>query len=84
MTHLTVLSPVAVTAPMAADRAATLFVGLLDWMQRRIAHRAERRQLRLRNEEAASLREYALRISSRDPRYAADLLAAADRHERPR
>ena len=37
---------------------------------------------RTRVEEAAEVRELARRVQSGDPRFAADLFAAADRHER--
>ncbi len=43
--------------------------------------RAERQSQADRATEAAAVREYAQRYAAHDPRFAADLLAAADRHE---
>jgi hypothetical protein len=82
MTTITVQSPVKVRVPRAAGWAAALFSGLLTWFEGRQADRSERREVADRAAEAAAVRTYALRFASHDPRFAADLLAAADRHER--
>ena len=82
MTTITVQAPVRVNEPRATRLAAQLFVGLLNWFQAAGDARAERRARADRATEAAAVRSYALRFASHDPRFSADLLAAADRHER--
>lgn len=82
MTTVTIHTPVAVREPRAAAWAATLFNKLLSAFQRGAAQRQERREAADRSTEAAAVREYAHRFASHDPRFAADLMAAADRHER--
>ena len=82
MTTITVQAPVKVNVPRAAAWAAALFTGLLGWFQSHQAERTERRAAADRAAEAAAVRTYALRFASHDPRFAADLLVAADRHER--
>lgn len=77
MTTVTVHTPVAVGTPRAALLAANLFSAFLGWFERT----AERREVADRAAEAAAVREYANRFASHDPRFAADLMAAADRHE---
>ena len=81
MTTVTVHSPLKVGVPRAALWVSAAMSGLLAWAERRAAQRAERRRLDERMFEAAAVREYAQRFVSHDPRFAADLLAAADRHE---
>ncbi|MDE2368634.1 MAG: hypothetical protein KGN16_06635 [Burkholderiales bacterium] len=46
--------------------------------------RAQQAQLAERAQEAAAVRAYAQRFASHDPRFVADLLAVAERHERSR
>lgn len=82
MTTVTVHTPVAVGTPRAALLAANLFSAFLGWFERSADVRAERREVADRAAEAAAVREYAHRFASHDPRFAADLMAAADRHER--
>lgn len=82
MTTITVHAPVPVRTPRAAAWAAVLFTGLLSWFESGAAKRQERRAAADRGTEAAAVREYANRFASHDPRFAADLMAAADRHER--
>ncbi len=82
MTTVTVHTPAAVGTPRAAIMAANLFTAFLGWFQKSADVRAERREVSDRAAEAAAVREYANRFASHDPRFAADLLAAADRHER--
>ncbi len=81
MTTVTVNVPVAVVAPRGAVFAASLYStiasGLWLWRQTRQA----RREAAGRAAEAADLRAYAGQIMNQDRRYAADLFAAADRHE---
>jgi hypothetical protein len=82
MTTITVHTPARVGVPRAAHMAAAAFLALLGSFERRSKARAERRVQADRNAEAAAVREYAMRFAGHDPRFAADLLAAADRHER--
>lgn len=82
MTTITVFKPVAVRKPRAAAWAAYLFTALLSKLAGSAAERQERREAADRGSEAAAVREYANRFASHDPRFAADLMAAADRHER--
>ena len=81
MTSITVLSPVKVAVPRASRYLANLFVSLIQWLQRTGTSRAQRLLAADRGAEAAAVRQYAQRFASHDPRFAADLLAAADRHE---
>ena len=82
MTTITVHAPAKVATPRAAIWAAGLFMQLLDLIERATVARAERRAAAERLAEAAAVRQYAMRFASHDPRFTADLLAAADRHER--
>ena len=81
MTTITVLRPVFVPQPRAAAWAARAFVQLLSWFESSAEHRALRRRARGRAAEAAAVRAYAHEMEFRDPRFAADLRAAADRHQ---
>jgi hypothetical protein len=81
MTTITVQRPVKVREPRAAALAAQLFGQLLGWFESSRATRAERRERADRATEAAAVRQYAQEHASHDPRFAADLMAAADRHE---
>ncbi len=81
MTTITVQRPIKVREPRAAALAAQLFSTLLGWFERTGSARAERRERADRTTEAAAVRQYATHYASHDPRFAADLLAAADRHE---
>ena len=82
MTTITVLRPVHVRTPRVAGLAAALFTGLLSWFESNRTAKAEERAEAQRTADAASVREYANRCLPHDPRFAADLMAAADRHER--
>lgn len=62
-------------ARVAADLAARL------WNLARGAFATTAPRVRTRAEEAAEVREYASRLGRHDARFAADLFAAADRHE---
>ena len=81
MTTITVHTPVKVARPRAARWIATALNTALDWVEHRKAIRTESRLLADRIAEASAVREYARRYADQDPRFAADLLAAADRHE---
>ncbi len=82
MTAITVQSPITVATPRASLWAAGAFTGVLSWFEQHGSARAERQLQADRATEASAMREYAQRYVSHDPRFAADLLAAADRHER--
>ena len=82
MTTITVHSPLTVRAPRAAKWAAALFMQLANVLNRSNSAGAQRRLQAERLAEAAAVRSYAARFAGHDPRFAADLLAAADRHER--
>ncbi len=81
MSTFTVNTPAKVAAPRFAAVAAALFVGLMNAFRHRGAQHAERQVQVTRASEAAAVREYAHRFMKHDPRFAADLFAAADRHE---
>jgi hypothetical protein len=81
MTTLTVFSPIKVAVPRAARWTAQVFAGLLSGLTRAAEARAEREVQAARAAEASAVREYAQRFAGHDPRFTADLLAAADRHE---
>jgi len=82
MTTITVQSPIKVAAPRGASLAAALALRLLGWIADRRSARALRTRRARHLSEASELRQYAMRIASQDPRFACDLNAAADRHER--
>lgn len=75
-------SPRPIAAPRFADVAARWFAQLLEVMHlaRRI-HTGRRARFE-RIAEASALRRFADSMREVDPRYAADLYAAADRHDR--
>jgi hypothetical protein len=75
-TNVPVLSVRSPAMPRGARVAGNLFVALLAWLGSRPARRAPSR-----NEEAAAVRQFASRVQRSDPGFAADLFAAADRHE---
>ncbi len=81
MTTLHVISPAKVNVPRAAPYAAQWFVAVLNWLQQAGGAYTARRQTAERAADAARLRSYAQQVAQHDPRTAADLLAAADRHE---
>lgn len=76
MTTTTVLSVRTPAMPRGARVAAQLFVRALGWMTKPVVE-----QVPTRFQEAAAVRELAYRVQSTDPGFAADLFAAADRHE---
>lgn len=81
MTTITVHTPTKVGTPRFALMAANAAVQVLSWIEQFRAARAERRAMNARLAEAAAVRRYALQFTAHDPRFVADLLAAADRHE---
>ena len=81
MTNLHVITPVQVKVPRFAPYAAHRFVLLLNWLKQQAEVRAARAQTAARAGEAARVRVHAQQVAGNDPRFAADLMAAADRHE---
>ena len=81
MTTITVLRPVAVRQPRAAAWAARAFLYVLSGFESRAERRALRQRATELANEAAAVRAYANDVEARDPRFAADLRAAADRHQ---
>ncbi len=85
MTTITVQRPRPVAVPRAAAPAAWLFGWLtrcIDQLAQARQARSERRRQEGRLADAAALRRQAQQLMGMDARYAADLFAAADRHER--
>ena len=85
MVTITVHTPSPVAVPRGAALAANLMSRVLNWLEavaERRATAALRRNSDRRGIEAARLRRYAQTWVSQDPRFAADLMAAADRHDR--
>jgi hypothetical protein len=76
MTTTAVLRAGQVAAPRGARVAAGLFTRLLGWAARPVTAQKPSRAA-----EAADVREMAYRVLRTDPGFAADLFAAADRHE---
>ena len=81
MTTMNVTIPRAVAVPRGAAAAGAVFSYLLGALSRGAAVRQQRRALATRAAEAAEVRTLAMQMMKEDRRYAADLLAAADRHE---
>jgi len=84
MVTVTVHTPSSTLAPRVAALAANLIVRFLAWLEAvgtARAAAAARRQARTRMAEAAEVRRYAQSWMDHDPRFAAELLAAADRHD---
>lgn len=75
----TTYESVLVPAPTPTPRGALWFGRLLT---RLLGEREPEPAIDPREREAAAVREMALSLQSTDPHFAADLLAAADRHAR--
>lgn len=82
MTTITVIPHAQVFAPRGAVLAATWFAALLRWFEKTSQRRNEVSAYTARIREAARVRTFAQQIMAQDPRFASDLFAAADRHER--
>jgi len=82
MTMLTVHTPTPVPVPRFAPLAAAWFARLLKVLDAAGRAVTASRQAAWRQRQARELRQFALQHASHDPRFSADLLAAADRHER--
>jgi hypothetical protein len=81
MTSITVQAVRTVAAPRAAAWAAAIFSGLFKLLSPAVVSAGPRKAFSDRQREATAVREYAQRFAAHDPRFAADLFAAADRHE---
>lgn len=82
MTQITLHRPAPVQMPRFAPVAAEWFARLLEVLHLARRVRSAHRDRVTRIAEANSLRRYATALMTTDPRIAADLLAAADRHDR--
>lgn len=82
MTTITIHTPAQIAAPRGSRIAAVWFGRLLTRLGDLAEQRTERRAAATRVMEACEVRAYAQQIAHEDPRFAADLFAAADRHER--
>ncbi len=81
MTTILVHTPATVSAPRGAIWAGWLANRLVDGLRALSLGHQQRRAESVRVAEASALRAYAHDIAQGDPRFAADLYAAADRHE---
>lgn len=82
MSRIAVITPDEIEAPRGAAWAAEAAARLLTFIQDWQARRAQRAVGHARAAEAAAVRRAADELCSIDPRAAADLYAAADRHLR--
>lgn len=82
MTVLSIHVPAQVKEPRGSVIAANWASWLLNRVEAAMARRGDRRLAADRQAEAAAVRRLAHEVGQQDPRFAADLLAAADRHER--
>lgn len=81
MTSITVNVPAAVSVPRGAVLVGTLYSAVTSRFALWRAARTQRRAAASRAAEVKAVRIYAWNIMHEDQRFAADLLAAADRHE---
>jgi hypothetical protein len=80
MTTITVHTPEPTAEPRGARFIATLAARVLAWFEKVGYERAEAALRQQRLADAAWVRDYAQRFRASDPNFAADLMAAADRH----
>ena len=81
MTTITIHKPIAIRTPRGAPVAANLFLRFIEACERTLSSYKQSAKANGRQSEAAKLRRYADSLRMADPRFAADLFAAADRHE---
>jgi hypothetical protein len=81
MTTITVTRPATVMTPRGATWGAEIAARVLNSVGQLFASRAELIRRKSRTAEAAAVRQMADEVRKMDPRFAADLYAAADRHE---
>jgi hypothetical protein len=79
MTNLTLVRPAPIAIPRGADWAARAAVTFFDFVRRALVRRPA--GLRSRAAQVEAVRRYADALRATDPGMAADLYAAADRHE---
>ena len=82
MTIITIHAPANVATPLGAKLAAEAFGRVLTWLGALFQTSVDRIDTNDRTAEANRVRTFANEMMSQDPRFAADLFAAADRHER--
>jgi hypothetical protein len=82
MTTVSLARAAVVHAPRGAEWAAQLWMAVQNVFERHAAKRARQAAARSVQREALEVRELAFSLRHQDPRMAADLMAAADRHER--
>ena len=82
MTTITVRAPAHIATPLGSKLAAAAFGQVLAWLRVVAGSRAERPEASGRATEANRVRNFANKMLGQDPRFAAALYAAADRHER--
>lgn len=82
MTQITLHRPAPVRMPRFAPVAAEWFARLLEVLHLARRVQVARRDRTTRIAEANSLRRYASTLRNTEPGIAADLFAAADRHDR--
>jgi hypothetical protein len=80
LSFLSITTPLPVAVPRAAPVAAYYFLKLLGSLASSLQARQAGKAMSTRLKEAAQLRAYAMNMQGMDPRVAADLMAAADRH----
>jgi hypothetical protein len=81
MTTITIHAPATVQVPRFAPIAAQLFLRLLDVCERTLTDFRQRKEESGRIAQANAVRRMADSVRDTDPRFASDLMAAADRHE---
>ena len=81
MTIITIHAPANVATPLGAKLAAEAFARVLTWASTFVQSGIDRIDMNDRTAEANRVRLFANEMMSQDPRFAADLYAAADRHE---
>lgn len=81
MTTVTVHTPAQVAEPRGARAAVAVVMAVVDAVRHLRRGMAQRRDFQRRVLEANQLRAYAHQVNARDHGFAADLRAAADRHE---
>jgi hypothetical protein len=82
MTSITVHVPAKIAVPRGAQLVGATYSAVVSGLALWRAARVQDKALKSRTAEAAKVRVYAHEVMSLDRRFAADLLAAADRHER--
>ena len=82
MTTITARSAAKVSKPRAGEVASNPLARLMNWFENLARAPEDVAPSGDLAKEAEALRRYAQRFADHDPRFADDLLAAADRHER--